>query len=65
MRMLNSFEILPVTQIETHPVKGSADPCSLVTMCKNYEVKLRPRNEAALLKSLDDAERRLSAISEQ
>ncbi|KAF1972180.1 cytochrome P450 phenylacetate hydroxylase-like protein [Bimuria novae-zelandiae CBS 107.79] len=60
MRMLNSFEILPVTQVDTHPVRGSADPCSLVTMCRHYEVIFRPRNEEALRKSLEEADRRLT-----
>lgn len=63
MRMLNSFEILPVTQVETHPVRGSADPCSLVTMCKHYEVIFKPRNEVALKRSLDEADKRLAATA--
>jgi 3-hydroxyphenylacetate 6-hydroxylase len=60
MRMLNSFEILPVTQVDTHPVRGSANPCSLVTMCRSYEVKFKPRNGAALRRSLEEADRRLA-----
>ena len=60
MRMLNSFEILSDSQVETHPVKGSADPCSLVTMCKAYKVVFKPRNEAALKKALQAADERLA-----
>ena len=60
MRMLNSFEILLITEVDTHPVRGSADPCSLVTMCRHYEVVFRPHNEAALRRSLDAADRRLA-----
>lgn len=60
MRMLNSFEILPVTEVETHPVRGSADPCSLVTMCRHYEVVFKPYNEAALKRALEEADNRLA-----
>lgn len=63
MRMLNSFEIVPVTQVDTHPVRGSADPCSLVTMCKHYEVIFKPHNEGALRRALEEADERLAAAS--
>lgn len=63
MRMLNSFEVVPVTQVDTHPVRGSADPCSLVTMCRHYEVIFRPHNEGALRKALEDADRRLAGTA--
>jgi 3-hydroxyphenylacetate 6-hydroxylase len=57
MRMLNSFEILPDSEVNTHPVLGSADPTSLVTMCKDYKIIFRPRNEKALREALKaDAE---------
>lgn len=53
MRMLNSFEILEDSKVDTHPVRGSADPTSLVTMCKEYTVVFRPRNERALREALE------------
>lgn len=56
MRMLNSFEILPDSPVETHPVLGSADPTSLVTMCRHYKVRFRPRNEEALKEALKSEE---------
>ncbi|KAF2180079.1 cytochrome P450 phenylacetate hydroxylase-like protein [Zopfia rhizophila CBS 207.26] len=56
LRMLNSFEILPDSQVETHPVLGSADPTSLVTMCKHYKVIFKPRNESALVKALREVD---------
>ncbi|KAF2703551.1 cytochrome P450 [Pleomassaria siparia CBS 279.74] len=52
LRMLNSFEILKDSDVETHPVLGSADPTSLVTMCKHYKVIFKPRNERALREAL-------------
>ncbi|KAF2733691.1 cytochrome P450 phenylacetate hydroxylase-like protein [Polyplosphaeria fusca] len=55
LRMLNSFEILQDSPVETHPVKGSADPTSLVTMCKSYKVIFKPRNEEALRAALEKA----------
>ncbi|KAI4756293.1 hypothetical protein E4T52_11608 [Aureobasidium sp. EXF-3400] len=48
MRMLSSFEIQKGTEVETHPVKGSSDPTSLVCLPHRYEVKFRPRNEVKL-----------------
>ncbi|KAI5257243.1 cytochrome P450 [Aureobasidium subglaciale] len=48
MRMLSCFEIEKGTDVETHPVKGSSDPTSLVTLPHRYEVKFRPRNQAKL-----------------
>jgi 3-hydroxyphenylacetate 6-hydroxylase len=53
IRMLNSFEIIEDSKVDTHPVKGSADPTSLVTMCKPYTVKFRPRNVQALRAALE------------
>lgn len=63
MRMLNSFEILPDSPVETHPVKGSADPTSLVTMSRHYKVIFKPRNEAALREALKEADKRLEAAT--
>jgi 3-hydroxyphenylacetate 6-hydroxylase len=60
MRMLSSFEILPDSQVEAHPVKGSCDPTSLVTMCHNYKVVFRPRDEMALREALAAADRRFA-----
>lgn len=61
MRMLNSFEILPDSEVETHPIKGSLDPTSLVTMCRHYKVKFKPRNEEVLREALKLADKRLEA----
>jgi 3-hydroxyphenylacetate 6-hydroxylase len=55
MRMLNSFEILQDSPVETHPVRGSSDPTSLVTMCRHYQVIFKPRNESALREALGQA----------
>lgn len=52
VRMLNSFEIGKDTEVDVHPVRGSADPTSLVTMSRHYKVFFRPRNERALREAL-------------
>lgn len=56
LRMLSSFEITKDSDVETHPVKGSADPTSLVTMCRHYKVIFKPRNENALREALAEAD---------
>ncbi|KAF2459198.1 cytochrome P450 76B1 [Lineolata rhizophorae] len=56
MRVLNAFEIVKRTDVDAHPVSGSADPTSLVTMPRRYEVVFRPRNERALREALTRAE---------
>ncbi|KAF2083276.1 cytochrome P450 [Saccharata proteae CBS 121410] len=56
LRMLSSFELIGASEVETHPVKGSMDPTSLVTMPRHYKVIFRPRDEVALRKALGDAE---------
>lgn len=53
MRMLSCFEILKGTEVEVDPVKGSADPTSLVTMPRRYEVIFKPRNEGVLREALE------------
>jgi len=45
MRMLSCFEIVSGSEIDTHPVTGSADPTSLVTVPRRYEVYFKPRNK--------------------
>jgi 3-hydroxyphenylacetate 6-hydroxylase len=59
VRMLNSFEIRKDSEVEVDPVLGSADPTSLVTMCRDYKVIFKPRNEVALREALEEADRRL------
>lgn len=61
MRMLNSFEILPDSEVDTHPVRGSSDPTSLVTMCKHYKVIFKPRDPVALAAALKEADERLAS----
>jgi 3-hydroxyphenylacetate 6-hydroxylase len=57
--MLNSFEIVQGSEVDVHPVRGSADPTSLVTMCKHYKVVFKPRDERALRDALEKADERL------
>ncbi|KAK8250203.1 cytochrome P450 [Phyllosticta capitalensis] len=57
LRMLNSFELVGASDVDTHPVTGSADPTSLVTMSRHYEVVFRPRNEAALRSAIEESVR--------
>ncbi|KAJ4368039.1 hypothetical protein N0V83_006394 [Neocucurbitaria cava] len=60
LRMLNSFELVQDSEIDVHPVRGSSDPTSLVTMCKHYKVIFKPRNEKALREALRAADERLA-----
>lgn len=60
LRILNSFEIVQDSEVDVHPVRGSADPTSLVCMCKHYKVIFRPRNERALKEALKAADERLA-----
>jgi 3-hydroxyphenylacetate 6-hydroxylase len=59
LRMLSSFEIVQDSEVDVHPVRGSADPTSLVTMIRHYNVLFRPRNERALRAALEKADERL------
>ncbi|PMD39921.1 cytochrome P450 [Hyaloscypha variabilis F] len=52
IRMLNSFEIQKFDDVDCHPVRGSADPTSLVSMPKRYKAKFVPRKLSALEKAL-------------
>ncbi|KAH7551598.1 DNAhypothetical proteindirected RNA polymerase mitochondrial precursor [Bipolaris maydis] len=60
LRMLNSFEIVQDSEVDVHPVRGSADPTSLVTMCRAYKVVFKPRNERMLREALRAADERLA-----
>jgi 3-hydroxyphenylacetate 6-hydroxylase len=54
IRMLHSFEIQKFDNVDCHPVRGSADPTSLVSMPKRYKAKFIPRKLSALEKALAD-----------
>ncbi|KAI5362798.1 putative cytochrome P450 [Septoria linicola] len=56
MRMLSCFEIVGHDKVDVHPVRGSSDPTSLVTMPHRYEVKFVPRNESLLRELLQQKE---------
>jgi 3-hydroxyphenylacetate 6-hydroxylase len=62
LRVLGSFEIVADSEVDAHPVRGSADPTSLVCMCREYQVKFRPRSEAVLKAELKKADDRLRAF---
>jgi 3-hydroxyphenylacetate 6-hydroxylase len=57
--MLSSFEIVQDSEVDVHPVRGSVDPTSLVTMCRAYKVIFKPRDEGALRRALEEADGRL------
>ena len=61
LRLLNSFELVQDSQVDVHPVRGSSDPTSLVTMCHAYKVIFKPRNETVLREALKAADERLAA----
>ncbi|EEY23053.1 cytochrome P450 76B1 [Verticillium alfalfae VaMs.102] len=50
---LFTFKIVKHDDFESDPVKGNADPTSLVALPKRYCAKFVPRNETALRKALD------------
>jgi len=54
IRMINSFEIQKFDDVDCHPVRGNADPTSLVSMPKRYKAKFVPRKLSALEKALRD-----------
>lgn len=54
IRMLNSFEITKSDNVDCHPVRGAADPTSLVSMPKRYKAKFVPRKLSTLQKALGD-----------
>jgi 3-hydroxyphenylacetate 6-hydroxylase len=56
IRMLNSFEIRKFDDVDWHPVTGSADPTSLVSMPKRYKATFVPRKLTALEKVLEEFE---------
>ncbi|PHH91911.1 hypothetical protein CDD83_9778 [Cordyceps sp. RAO-2017] len=54
MRLLNSFRIEGHDEVDVHPVRGNADPTSLVAMPCRYRARFIPRNPKALKKALED-----------
>jgi hypothetical protein len=52
LRMLNSFSIEKVGNIESHPIHGVENPGALTTLPKEYQVRFVPRNLEALQESL-------------
>jgi 3-hydroxyphenylacetate 6-hydroxylase len=53
MRMINSFKIMRHDDFESDPIKGNADPTSLVALPKRYRAVFVPRNADALRKALE------------
>jgi 3-hydroxyphenylacetate 6-hydroxylase len=64
LRILSSFDIVADSGVDTHPVRGSADPTSLVCMCREYKVKFKPRDKVVLGVELEKADNRLRAFEE-
>ena len=56
MRLLNSFHIEKQVAVDCHPVRGNADPTSLVAMPHRYKALFVPRNDAALSKAMKETE---------
>ncbi|KAF2164989.1 hypothetical protein M409DRAFT_67662 [Zasmidium cellare ATCC 36951] len=56
MRMLSCFEIVSHGDVDVHPVRGSSDPTSLVTMPHRYQVYFKPRNEKVLRSIIEEKE---------
>ncbi|KAH8698701.1 cytochrome P450 [Talaromyces proteolyticus] len=54
IRLLNSFRIEKVDDVDVHPVRGNMDPTSLVSMPRRYRARFVPRNETALRRALNE-----------
>jgi 3-hydroxyphenylacetate 6-hydroxylase len=54
IRMLNSFKIEKADNVNCHPVKGSSDPTSLVSMPERYKARFIPRSPGPLENALKD-----------
>lgn len=54
IRLINSFRIEKVDEVDHHPIRGNSDPTSLVAMPERYKVKFIPRNERALVKAVKE-----------
>ena len=52
MRLLSSFRIEKHDDVDWHPVRGNADPTSLVAMPKRYKARFVPRDDGILTKAL-------------
>ncbi|GAM82282.1 hypothetical protein ANO11243_002610 [Dothideomycetidae sp. 11243] len=64
IRMLSCFEIRQGTDVDAHPITGSSDPTSLVTIPRRYEVYFVPRNEEVLRRELGKREGDLADADE-
>ena len=53
MRLINSYEIVKVGDIDAHPVTGATDTTNLATMPKKYLVRFVPRDIVALQTALN------------
>lgn len=58
MRMINSFKIVEHDKFESDPVKGNADPASLVALPQRYRAVFVPRNPEALVKALESTKQK-------
>lgn len=52
MRLLGSFKIEKVQDIDYHPVTGNSDPTSLVAIPKPYKARFVPYDAKVLRESL-------------
>lgn len=52
MRLLGSFKIEKVENIDYHPISGNSDPTSLVAIPKPYKAKFVPHSIKALEQAL-------------
>jgi 3-hydroxyphenylacetate 6-hydroxylase len=54
IRMLNSFTIEKFDDVDCHPVSGSSDPTSLVSIPRRYKARFVPRNSMVLERALKE-----------
>ncbi|KAJ6789232.1 hypothetical protein PWT90_05076 [Aphanocladium album] len=56
MRLLSSFRIEKHDAVDCHPIRGNADPTSLVAMPQRYRALFVPRNPEALKAAMEETE---------
>ena len=52
IRLLNSFEIQKVDEVDYHPITGNSDPTSLVAIPNPYKARFVPHDKALLTEAL-------------
>lgn len=55
LRLINCFRIEKFDDVDCHPIRGNADPTSLVAMPRPYRARFVPRNEETLGRAIKES----------